>query len=330
MRKKITFIILLIMAHTSAFAIGTLKDTVIVASANNVILTYQTTAGYSQPVVNASSDLNSLAVQAIYGFNFDALATTNLSAPTDLNRGTGAGVTVNFSQSIVNISNDLTDIAMRVTGSAVSVTGNTGTLSNWLFSVTNTTLNVAVDTASTNWQPRIKPAGDAVNGSRAGISLNVTIPGNTPDNMQYTGYNNNLYGGYMSYTYFYSATIAGPSLRLVSKASVVDSSGLTGTGYTGGNQDLVPGAKVTYTIVVTNDGSADASTVNITERIPVNTRFYSINAGDHNSISYIDLSDVVHNTFDLPSANVKAVVFKKNTLLQNGGTATFNYSVTLN
>jgi len=328
MKKITTLLFLLMMMHNSVSAIGTLKDTVIVASANNLLINYKTLTGINQPPVTGSTHLSASPVIGVYGFNFYSTATANLLTPTDYNRSTGAGVSVNFFQNIVNISNDTASISMRVTGSASVVQGDVGTLANWIFLVENPTLNLSVDTVSSNWRPLIRPASNAVNDSQAEKGLNVFIAGFATPNTQYTGFNNNLYGGYNDYTYYYSATIAGPSLRLLSKTSTVNSTGLTN--YSGGAHDLVPGAKVTYTIVIINDGGADANTLNITERIPANTRFLSIDAGDHNSVSYVDLSDVIHNTFDLPSANVKSVIFKKNVLLQNGGTATFNYSVTLN
>jgi len=326
MRKIINFIFLLFLIQTNVFAIGTPKDTVIVASANQFVISYKSYTGFAQTPVTASTHVSSGPVLGIYGFNFYNTATANLYAPTDINRGTSAGITVNFFQNIVNISNDAVSISTVVTGSPVSVAGNPGTLANWQFDVVSTTLNISRDTVSNNWRPQIKPAADAVNASSAGTSLNVYIANAAADNTQYTGFNDNLYGGYNNYTYFIAATISGPSLRLSNRIAVVDSNL---TNYGGGTNDLVPGAKISYAIGITNDGLIDANTVNVTEKVPANTTFYSIDAGAHNSISYIDQSDVVHNTFDLPSANVKAIIFKK-TLLNSGGTATFNYSVTVN
>lgn len=314
----------LIQIHVSA--IGTPKDTAIVASANQFVISYKSYTGFAQTPVTASTHVSSGPVLGIYGFNFYNTATANLYAPTDINRSTSAGVSVNFFQNIVNISNDAVSISIIVTGSAVTVAGNTGTLANWQFDVATTTLNVGTDTVSNNWRPQIKPASNAFNASSAGTSLNVYIANAVADNTQYTGFNNNLYGGYNNYTYFVSATIAGPSLRLSNRTAAVDSNLVN---YGGGLNDLVPGAKISYAIGITNDGIADANTINVTEKIPANTTFYTIDPGAHNSVSYIDLSDVIHNTFDLPSDNVKALIFKK-TLLNGGSTATFNYSVTVN
>jgi len=298
-----------------------------VSSANHFVINYRSYNGFNQNPIYAGSNLNSTPVLPVYGFNFYSSATTNLLSPTDNNRSTGAGVSVNFLQNIVNISNDISNIVVSVTGNPITVIGNPGTLAAWQFGVVNPTLNLSADAVSNNWRPQIKPAGNALNGSQAGTSLNVIIPGGLAANTQYTGFNNNLYGGYNEYTYFYSASIGGPSLRLLSRSSAIDSAL---SGYGGGGSDLVPGAKITYVLVIINDGSADASTINITERVPLNTTFYAIEPGDHNNINYIDVTGNIHATFDLPSANVKSLIFKKNTLLPNGATATFNYSVTVN
>jgi uncharacterized repeat protein (TIGR01451 family) len=205
---------------------------------------------------------------------------------------------------------------------------NAGTIGQWMFGVVNPTLNLTADTVSNNWLPQIKPAGDAVRASEVGTSLSVTIPGSTTDNTQYVGFNETVYGGYNEYVYFISATIAGPTLRLANRLSQINSSL---AGYTGGGNDLVPGAKVTYTIVIANDGNAVASTLNITERIPANTTFYAIESpSDHNSFSYLDLNNIDNTSTYGTSANIKSVIFKKNTLSGNGGVATFNYSVTVN
>ena len=321
------FFILFLLLHTSAFALGTLKNTVIVASANSFVINFKNYTGVDQNPVSPQNHLYTGPVLGIYGFNFYNAATANLYAPTDINRSIGAGVSANFLQNIVNISNDPANISVRVTGAAVVIAGNVGTLSQWKFGVVNPTLNLLVNTVSNNWLPQIKPAGDALKASQVGTSLNVLIPGWTTDNTQYVGFNNNLYGGYNQFEYFISATILGPTLRLANRFSQIDSSM---NNYSGNANDLVPGAKINYSIVIVNDGNAPASTINITERIPANTTFFAIGSGDHNSVQYIDGSNGIHNSFDLSSANVKAIIFKKDTLNGSGTAATFNYSVTVN
>jgi uncharacterized repeat protein (TIGR01451 family) len=326
MKKLFNFILIavisLLVIVAAANAIGTTANTLIDSTATSVTLSY---SGYADVTFNLTTAPQvTKSVGAVYGFNFYNSVTANLYSPTVTSGYTAAGVTLNLFQNIVNISNDTITVSVRTSGNAVSLAGNSGTLANWIFTVTSPTDNLDLNEVTNSWRVKIKPAADALNLSQAGITLNVFMVGFTTPNMQYTGYNNNVYGGYNQFGYGIAATISGPDLVLLSRYSTISSSM---PGYTGGVSDLVPGSKVTYTIVVKNQGLATANNVAVVDSIPANTTFFGITAGGNETSVDYKISGVF-GAFSLPSSNVTDIRFNKATLAPNT-VSTFNYEVTI-
>jgi uncharacterized repeat protein (TIGR01451 family) len=95
------------------------------------------------------------------------------------------------------------------------------------------------------------------------------------------------------------------------------------SGYGGGTSDAAPGAKITYTIVVKNTGTAGASTIVINDVEPAATHYVADSAT-------ADITNPI--TFDSSEA-AGTVTWTQNptvgTYLKVDEVVTFNYTVTI-
>lgn len=322
--KILFWMVLFLFGMTTMHAIGTVKGIVITAPTPSCTVAYKTYTGIDMPTVNPVAVLSANAVAGVYGFNLGSVVTTNLAQATVTRSITAIGVTGNLYQSVTNISNDPTNIVFKFKGTSRVIQGNVGTLALWKFGIKQATLNVNIDSTTNNWKVTIWPSITARNASEAAITVNVSIPG-AATLTRYKGFNQKYYGAYGSYDYLISAYVSGPDIQLVNRLLNVSTSGLVG--YTGTAGAVVPGAKLTYTVVIKNNGSSTANAVAVADSIPVNTTFHSIPSGGNQDLVEYKNSGV-WGSF-ISSANVQAIRFKK-TSLSKATTATFNYSVTVN
>jgi len=317
--------------HSSAFAIGTLSGTSIDNTSTSVTLSFSGSGAVTFNVTQSAQI--SATVQGIQGFNFNQVLTTNLTIPTTTNANTNAGVLGYAREFVTNISNKPVTVSFQTTGTVKSLSGNPGTTANWVFGFTNSSLNFNADTSTDNFAPNVTPANNALNGSVAGISVNVFIVGYDPatPNTQYTGFNGNTYAGYNFYQYQLTGTVSGPEMVIVNR--IIEATAIpTINGYSGPVLLTVPGSKLTYTIVIRNIGTADAATVNISDLVPqdathVDYLVSSASGTGSPTISYLDPVSPV-----TPAGTIDPSVKKINWLFTNiptGETRTVNYSVVI-
>jgi uncharacterized repeat protein (TIGR01451 family) len=114
--------------------------------------------------------------------------------------------------------------------------------------------------------------------------------------------------------------ISTATLSVVKSAAIV-SDPINGTG---ANRKAIPGAVIEYSIVVTNTGAANATSVALSDNIPANTTYVpasiTLNAG-----ALTDAADADAGTFTGTAVNVNA-----GTVTSGGGTATVTFRVTIN
>jgi uncharacterized repeat protein (TIGR01451 family) len=110
---------------------------------------------------------------------------------------------------------------------------------------------------------------------------------------------------------------------------------LTGVGSCGANvPKAIPGATVEYTIVVTNSGAANATSVALTDNIPTNTQYVagSMRIGATAATATTVLTDGVDadagNTTGSPT--VTSITVNAGTISSGGGTSAVKFRVTVN
>jgi uncharacterized repeat protein (TIGR01451 family) len=110
------------------------------------------------------------------------------------------------------------------------------------------------------------------------------------------------------------------ALSVVKSAAII-SDPVNGTA---ANRKAIPGAVIEYTIAVANTGTANATSVVLSDNIPANTTFVAgsitLNAG-----ALTDAADADAGTFTGTAVNVNA-----GTVNASGGTATVTFRVTIN
>jgi uncharacterized repeat protein (TIGR01451 family) len=113
--------------------------------------------------------------------------------------------------------------------------------------------------------------------------------------------------------------ISAATLAVVKSAAII-SDPVNGTA---ANRKAIPGAVIEYTIVVTNSGAANATSVALSDNIPANTTYVpasmTLNAG-----ALTDAADADAGTFTGTAVNVNA-----GTVTSGGGTATITFRVTI-
>lgn len=88
-----------------------------------------------------------------------------------------------------------------------------------------------------------------------------------------------------------------------------------------------PGTVLTYTIVVTNNGTGAANTVVMTDPIPTNTTYQAASI-TYNAAARTDAADVDNADYNV--SNVGKVTVNVGALAAAGGTATITFKVTIN
>jgi hypothetical protein len=102
--------------------------------------------------------------------------------------------------------------------------------------------------------------------------MNAFLDSNATPNGNYTGLNGTSYGGVSHDAVAISAVAGAPEIIIVTKniASIIAP---TLNGYTGNENDLVPGAKMIYQIVIRNTGAVTASITDIHQNVPNDTEY---------------------------------------------------------
>lgn len=266
-------------AHAVGTASGTLIDNFATMTATNV------------PSATTSNTVNN-TVTAVYG------ATTTVD-PVDGNTGVGSFIDYGFE--VQNPGNDTQ--AIGINAGVQGFSAGAGTTTDW---------SVAVDDASPfgaglNWQnsggATAAQAGDQATmaapigpDALASYTVRVTVAGDAVDSATgdlvvkfvsaqtplgpYVGYNGNDYGeaaeafraaGTGQGVTYLTTTVQGPVLTLSKAVASIDSNL---AGYTGGANDPVPGARITYRIEFSNTGTVDATSVEMSDVLPVNTAYF--------------------------------------------------------
>jgi len=331
MKKIIIFIfifLIVVLASMPTNALGTAAGTTINNLATDINIDFK---GPTNVTFNlATSAVITNTVLGIYGFNFNDFGDTTLTTPNYNQILTNVGVLNGVREPIFNLSNQSVTISYQTIGSVRSVSGNPGTLTNWNFNFSNSSLRLSGDETTDNFIPNVTPASDAQDLSAAAISLNITIVGTNPatPNQQYTGFNDVLYGGYTSYEYEIKGYIFAPLLSIVTRS--VETIAPTVNGYTGPDTAVVPGSKITYTLVIKNIGSDTAATVNVSDFIPQESNYveYLVNSANGTGspvMSFYDPNNALTPAGTVDS-NVKKINWQLLSIL-SGESRTLNYTV---
>lgn len=321
---RVSWTVLLITCHlllaTNSFAVGTTANTVIVHPTANFEVSFININEQQQPSVNPSVEALSNPVVTVNAFQF-----FGGGAPLVTRNFGSAGQISTFTEAIYNIGNASVTISVKSTGNVFEINSGVGTLSNWSYSQANPSTQNINQNGFFEFEPEIFPANDAFNNSEAGTSINYYVENYLVTNNQYTGFNNQVYGGYNLTEHVISVVIEGPEIILITRNTTVEAP--TGTGFSGAGDALVPGSKLTYQIVIQNIGTTAANNLRVADNIPINTTFFEITAGG--SETDVDYNEGAGFIEDLTSSsNVQAVRFELTTLGINNY-ATFNYTVTV-
>jgi uncharacterized repeat protein (TIGR01451 family) len=251
------------LLQTASYAKGVTSNTVITQPTANLSLTFLNGVAQSFTATPFNTNL-SKTVQVVYGISLNS---------KEILKNTTAGVSTNlFTQNFRNVSNATANY--KAYANSYFVTGNSlknpGTLANWRHAFLNysVTSNVPHET-NFIFQSEIRPAVNALNASRAAVTTNFALLGVLGD--AYTGFDDSNYGGATTINIIIEAEINGPDMKMISRTSTVNAP----AGFSGDPHAAVPGAMVSYNIVLQNQGTATANSVNIVDRIPNATTYYS-------------------------------------------------------
>jgi uncharacterized repeat protein (TIGR01451 family) len=129
-----------------------------------------------------------------------------------------------------------------------------------------TVITLESEDGSLLYTVRVTPCNDQLlspNGANCTVTFSVTTE-RTPAG-QYTGGNGNSYGG-LSSTSDATVTWIRTGVMKLTKSVTVDAPA-TG-GFSGDKHAAVPGSIITYTILVSNEGSASAESVIVVDKVP--------------------------------------------------------------
>lgn len=175
-----------------------------------------------------------------------------------------------------------------------------GTYSNGATSVAAGTASTVADSATTVNTVFIDTAGDVSSTGAADTSSN----------------------GQHSKTGVYSVSSATLS---VTKTATVISDPINGTS----NPKAIPGATMQYTITVVNSGSANATSVKVTDPIPANTT-YVAGSIKQNSTAQTDAGGDDNSDFNVTTAGAITSTFPTLSTSGAGATGTVSFQVTIN
>jgi hypothetical protein len=268
----------------------TASGEVMTAYGTNETLNYQDANSNSKPVTYPASNLD-FTVSPEYGLSMD-------QDITDLNPVTPGEVVNHNTYSITNEGN--TDLPLL--GSYYYEYG--GGSSNWtvevrsgaapifaplVASIVSTESTVIVeDSHIANISARfyrvyVSPlVAEAPDGSY--IDVYTTYETTATPVGTYEGATYLFYGGTSESDDYFRDQVAAP-LMIISRTNVIDSP----SGYTGGANDPVPGAVVTFTMVYTNEGSANAESVILIDKITTKE------GASGNNLAHVDADATTHN-----------------------------------
>ena len=112
------------------------------------------------------------------------------------------------------------------------------------------------------------------------LTVTVSSNYNKADTGGYDGDNGVHYAGDGNDSTILITTATPQAFMFLSKTA--ESTAPVPGGYIGSSNDIVPGARLTYTIIYDNDGTDSAANISITEYIPLNTSFDTANTWDIN------------------------------------------------
>jgi uncharacterized repeat protein (TIGR01451 family) len=256
---------------TSVNSLGVTANTLISQPTQNTTLSY----GNSQGNTFLGDAPEVLGAESVVGVRGLALVDSQVLKTTN-----PAVATSPFIQNFMNVSSTTVDIR-AVSGNFVSVVSSIGTTANWNLAFNYaTTTNVPPQTAFI-FSSVITPANNARNNAKAAILTSYALIG--PTGNQYTGADDVVYGGATTINLTLETLISGPDMKMISRISTINAP----AGFSGDAHAAVPGALVSYNIILQNQGTATANSVNIVDRIPTDTTYYSNggNLNDGNAIT---------------------------------------------
>jgi len=257
-----------LFAFSAANANGTSAGTTIIAVSSNLIIEYQDTNNNPQATITGNITVTD-TVSAIYGLGLSVLsssqavpasasATFTFTATNKSNTATTINFALNdhYAMPVISYSDNV-----RKGINEWEVSTLNGVTSYFVFEddVVLVTVNVTVN-------------ADARDGVAGYVTVNAFLDTNATPNGSYVGLNGTNYGG-VSHDALVVSTIAmSPEIIIVTK-NVLSIVAPTTNGYIGNENDLVPGAKMIYQIVIRNAGGVTASVTDIHQNIPNNTEF---------------------------------------------------------
>ncbi|HAR63163.1 MAG: hypothetical protein DKM50_13045 [Candidatus Margulisiibacteriota bacterium] len=278
---------ILIFGANAAYQLGSTVGT----SAGTAVAGYIVTANFNsgQRITQkiATASVSDQIVQAIYGYD--------ILFNTPSNNGIESNHSIIYCYTIRNVGNSVSENFLLVTEN-VSVNGD--------FTIEALSQQFVLNSgASANFYVTVNALSTATINTFVTMDVNFEIEGKTTQPTYYTGYNGNVYGGYVDYKQLINTWLKLPIL-LVSKNYTV------GHSWDSGNSP-VPGATVTFNIKYKNVGNGAANNVVFTDIIPtINTEFrlgstanICSDAGVRVTFSYSAISDpAVYNYTPLSQA----------------------------
>ncbi|MFC1559718.1 hypothetical protein ACFL4F_01290 [Candidatus Margulisiibacteriota bacterium] len=284
--------LLLVPSVVFADTVDTPTSTVITATGTDNTLTYQDTGLVLQPTEEGTSI--PVTVVSMFGFN------NAIAQPGDQN--TTAGVPVYYNYVITNEGN--ASDTYGVSYSAVYYDG----AANWIFNLydvngtatlgatADTVYNAGPVTEDADYPfylavlPSLNTATESSNGANAIVTVTITTDA-VPVGV-YDGANANVYGGTWEASDATQTTISAGVMTLTRTATVDAPDDYIVNKGGAGHHDAVPGAVITYTITVSNEGSNDAKNVIIADRVPTDTTGAHISAesGSEGSLVNVEIT----------------------------------------
>ena len=309
---------------TSAHAVvaGTSAGTVITANATDLEITYTDTGSNVQPTVNALADITA-TVSAIYGLDGGTVA-------PDLDNVVLAGNATTYTVYFRNVGNTSDTVSFNYDNVAtINYQGLPG--STWEVSPLSASSQLLSEFAVATVSFTVTASMDAGNGSKGFVTVNA-ITERTPVGA-YTGFNTNLYGGAPTYSYTTTTTVSGPDVVIVTKNLVLVTAP-TANGYNGGDNDVVPGAKLKYQVVLKNQGTT-ANAVALEQAIPAHTDYLKGSMAVVGSAGITPVKEFFNGSFNTDSgsttdATVSKIRFSFTEMRDGSSTpkyVTLNYTV---
>jgi hypothetical protein len=219
--------------------------------------------------VQVLSTTGNVTAQKVVTANGGIIFTPVTAIPVPVDSSPSSLNLINFS--LAN-SGNAQETVVVTHSAATQVSGVNADASNWVVSYNY--LLISLSENQPYFNPivlRVTPSAGALDTSTASVlvTANGSISGRAYG--QYTGDNSTLYGNAQYVTYNVLYNIKSPVIVATKNAFVYAP---TANGYTGGNNDPVPGATIVYAIRVQNIGTGASPLVEIIDKIPtVNTDF---------------------------------------------------------